>query len=138
MALFLKKLAADALKDIKLRKPEKDKLDAPVTDMELKLIRLIENMLSKDGVDKFNSRENYTDIVEVETEGLKTFSKEHLLNTFSDFEEGLDMDKYLEKGEAQIIKAAVEKYSGNRERVAEFLGISKATLWRKMKKFDLL
>ncbi|MBF4693150.1 sigma 54-interacting transcriptional regulator [Fusibacter ferrireducens] len=123
------KSAADALKDIKLRKPEEDKFDAPVTDMELKLIRLIENMLNRDSVDKCSHRENYNGKVEDETEEPKIFS---------DFEEGLDMDKYLEKGEAEIIKAAIEKCSGNRERVAAYLGISKATLWRKMKKFDLL
>jgi PAS domain S-box-containing protein len=43
----------------------------------------------------------------------------------------------LGKAEAGIIKKTLEKYRGNRIKAARDLGISRATLWRKMKKYGL-
>jgi PAS domain S-box-containing protein len=43
----------------------------------------------------------------------------------------------LGKAEAGIIKKTLEKYRGNRIKAAQDLGISRATLWRKMKKYGL-
>ncbi|MEY8339254.1 PrpR N-terminal domain-containing protein [Lachnospiraceae bacterium 62-35] len=39
--------------------------------------------------------------------------------------------------EAEEIQAALEKYGGSREKTAACLGISKSTLWRKMKKYRI-
>ncbi|WP_243008981.1 sigma 54-interacting transcriptional regulator [Clostridium sp. AM58-1XD] len=41
------------------------------------------------------------------------------------------------RGEAERIAAASEKFGGNREKMAAELGISKTTLWRKMKKYGI-
>ena len=39
--------------------------------------------------------------------------------------------------EAQRILQLLHKFSGNREKTARELGVSKATLWRHMKKYDI-
>jgi DNA-binding NtrC family response regulator len=44
----------------------------------------------------------------------------------------------LDELELSTIKSALQVYEGNRKRVAEALGISVPTLWRKLKKFQLL
>lgn len=43
----------------------------------------------------------------------------------------------FEKAEAGIVKKTLEKHRGNRIKAAQDLGISRATLWRKMKKYGL-
>jgi transcriptional regulator with PAS, ATPase and Fis domain len=43
----------------------------------------------------------------------------------------------FEKAEAEIVKRALERHRGNRIEAAQELGISRATLWRKMKRFRL-
>lgn len=35
------------------------------------------------------------------------------------------------------LTAAIENFGGHRESIANYFGISRMTLWRKMKKFDL-
>lgn len=40
-------------------------------------------------------------------------------------------------GEEQRIRMALSSFNGNREQTAKYLGISKATLWRKMKKYNI-
>ncbi|KIR03570.1 transcriptional regulatory protein [Lachnospiraceae bacterium TWA4] len=40
--------------------------------------------------------------------------------------------------EAEEIEEALREYAGNRQKVADFLGISTTTLWRKMKKYGLI
>ncbi|MDP8240240.1 MAG: sigma 54-interacting transcriptional regulator [Candidatus Hatepunaea meridiana] len=40
--------------------------------------------------------------------------------------------------EESLITSALDKYQGHRGKTAEALGIDRATLWRKMKKYDLL
>ena len=47
------------------------------------------------------------------------------------------MDCSLAREEAQRIMAALRKNGGNRQWTAEDLGISKATLWRRMKKLGI-
>ena len=42
-----------------------------------------------------------------------------------------------EPEELRRIRAALKKYNGNREKTAEELGISKTTLWRKMKMWGI-
>lgn len=43
----------------------------------------------------------------------------------------------LENHESRIIQEALKNYAGNRTHTAKALGISRPTLWRKMKKFNL-
>ncbi len=44
---------------------------------------------------------------------------------------------YRDSEEAAQIKAALQRYGGSREKTARELGISKATLWRHMKKYGI-
>ena len=46
-------------------------------------------------------------------------------------------DHPFEKAEAEIVKRTLEKSSGNRVKAAQELGISRATLWRKIKRYGL-
>jgi len=43
----------------------------------------------------------------------------------------------FEKAEAEVVKKTLEKHRGNRIEAAQELGISRATLWRKIKKYEL-
>ncbi|KOA19722.1 arginine utilization regulatory protein RocR [Clostridium homopropionicum DSM 5847] len=43
----------------------------------------------------------------------------------------------IESEEAKLIRRAMQKYSDNRNKVAEELGISRSTLWRKLKQYGL-
>lgn len=43
----------------------------------------------------------------------------------------------LERAEAEVLERVLNKYKGNRTQAARELGISRATLWRKMKKYGL-
>ena len=43
----------------------------------------------------------------------------------------------LENHESRIIQEALKNYAGNRTHTAKALGISRPTLWRKMKKFHI-
>lgn len=43
----------------------------------------------------------------------------------------------FEKAEAEIVKRTLEKHKGNRIKAAQELGISRATLWRKIKRYGL-
>ena len=44
----------------------------------------------------------------------------------------------IKDAEKLHIQSTLAKYNGDRQKVAETLGIDKSTLWRKMKKFNLL
>jgi PAS domain S-box-containing protein len=43
----------------------------------------------------------------------------------------------LERAEAEVVKKTLERHRGNRIEAAQELGISRATLWRKIKKYEL-
>lgn len=49
----------------------------------------------------------------------------------------LQADHPFEKAEAEIVKRTLEKNRGNRVKAAQELGISRATLWRKTKRYGL-
>jgi transcriptional regulator with PAS, ATPase and Fis domain len=44
----------------------------------------------------------------------------------------------LVDAEAKTILEALRRHNGHRSKTASYLGIDKATLWRKMKKYDLI
>jgi transcriptional regulator with PAS, ATPase and Fis domain len=43
----------------------------------------------------------------------------------------------FENAEAEIVKRTLEKHKGNRIKAAQELGISRATLWRKINRYGL-
>jgi len=49
----------------------------------------------------------------------------------------VEQDLPFEKAEAEVVKKTLEKNKGNRVKVAQELGISRATLWRKIKRYGL-
>jgi len=44
----------------------------------------------------------------------------------------------FERAEAEVVEKTLKKHQGNRIETAQELGISRATLWRKMKKYSLI
>jgi PAS domain S-box-containing protein len=48
------------------------------------------------------------------------------------------VEKPLDNAEKELIESTLKKFDGNRIKTAEALGINKTTLWRKMKKFNLM
>ena len=54
-----------------------------------------------------------------------------------DTESVLDADSPLHEGERSVLVATLRKTNGNKGMTAERLGISRSTLWRKMKKYGL-
>jgi len=50
----------------------------------------------------------------------------------------LHQKESIKDAEKLHIQSVLKNYHGDRQKVAEVLGIDKSTLWRKMKKFDLL
>ena len=68
--------------------------------------------------------------------------KEALRGLFGNLKSGPDGEtrtkgSYLDSQE-QKIRDALKKNGGRREETARFLGISKSTLWRYMKKYEIL
>jgi len=62
----------------------------------------------------------------------------HILNSMKfDAEKKEEAPKPLDDAEAQTIKAVLEKCNYNRTNTARELGISRNTLWRKMKKYEI-
>jgi PAS domain S-box-containing protein len=54
-----------------------------------------------------------------------------------DGEEGEPPNDPLRQAEAKVIETMLRKHNGNRRRTADELGISKTTLWRKMRKYRI-
>ena len=52
-------------------------------------------------------------------------------------EDGWSTPVVVESGEEAELISALKKYRGNRSEMAEAMGISKTTLWRKLKKYNL-
>ncbi len=73
----------------------------------------------------------------IETEHLPERLWDSLEKIESDVEKQ-DAEHPLKNAEKLMIKATLEKFNGHRGKTAEALGIDKATLWRKMKKYGLL
>lgn len=49
-----------------------------------------------------------------------------------------DISNMIDEAQIKLIRIALEKSNGNRTKTAEILSISTATLWRKMKKYNML
>lgn len=60
------------------------------------------------------------------------------LYDLSEDEEGPEEQSFVEKTRLESIQEALLKYNGNRTLAAESLNISKSTLWRYMKKYQLI
>ncbi|MBS7525394.1 sigma 54-interacting transcriptional regulator [Fusibacter paucivorans] len=137
-------LVRDALKGANMLRPDRKPSNQKTSDLEVKLIRIIENMLSVDTQLKVGEKPSASQMDEAASENDRgdddgvEVAEANKKPDIMHLRNGLDIDRYLEQREAEIIVAALERYDGNREKTAEFLGISKATLWRKMKKLDLL
>lgn len=65
-------------------------------------------------------------------------TKENYLNYFENFESiSMYQDITLDELEKEVILYQLEKEEYNQSKVSEILGISRSTLWRKMKKYDV-
>ena len=53
-------------------------------------------------------------------------------------ENGLNLNKFLESQEKQFIQRALIICKNNKQKAADLIGIDRATLWRKMKKYRLV
>jgi transcriptional regulator of acetoin/glycerol metabolism len=49
-----------------------------------------------------------------------------------------EIDRPLQRAEAESIRKALERNRGNRLRTARELGIDRSTLWRKIKRYGLV
>ncbi len=81
----------------------------------------------------------YTEVEPVEqTEAKSSFeiNNNDSIN-IQDTEEVIEESLSLEAKEVELIKKALEKYSGKRKHAAEELGISERTLYRKIKEYDI-
>ena len=61
----------------------------------------------------------------------------HLLQTDEPAEEEHRAKTPLENAETEAIRAVLEKHDGNRTKASKELGVSRNTLWRKMKKYGI-
>ncbi len=120
-------MAHVVLKDMRFKKEVSLEVkQKATTEVELKLISIIEEMLS--GKDRYFFPERVED---QSTQPIEKMDFEGISDT------AFDMSIYLNGLEKQIIEDTLIKHGGNREETANFLGMSKATLWRKMKKLEI-
>lgn len=125
-SIIEKNIARDALKDMSLKKEVSAEIKKKAsTEVELKLIKIIEELLNEKNVEFKHSHISRNEKSSDDVEYVKLP------------EEGFNIEQYFAIQEEKIIKDALSKHSGSREKTAEFLGVSKATLWRKMKKFNI-
>lgn len=68
---------------------------------------------------------------------LKAMYPDSLLGEEEEEPENPEGPGLMQEGEEALIVKSLAKYGGSREKTAKALGISKATLWRKMKKYDI-
>jgi two-component system response regulator HydG len=93
-------------------------------------IRELENMIEQgvaltvDGVMKLD------DIVSPEARGVR--------GRAPGAEDGRSLQDALDRAERQAIETVLREVDGNKERAAEVLGLSATTLWRKMKRLDIV
>jgi len=114
--------AMNALKYMNTKAVNQLENDDDVSSSQKMLVKLIEEIVDKkNGV---NSKNKGTPCQTVENEQIE-------------LQEGVSFETYMERQEEKIIMAALERYDGNREKTAKFLGISKPTLWRKIKKLGI-
>lgn len=117
----------EALRNMEFKKDLGIKLNkSESTEVELELIKIIEGLVNE----KSSSFRDSYSIKNTETNNEIEKNRKPL-------DGSVDIEKHLEKEEERIIVDALNKNNGSREKTAEFLGISKTTLWRKMKKFNL-
>jgi len=76
------------------------------------------------------------DVIDIQHISDEFLTFEEIYTDTTEFEPKLSEDKMF--SEKERIKEALRKSSGNRKKAAEMLGISVTTLWRKMKKYNLV
>jgi transcriptional regulator with PAS, ATPase and Fis domain len=72
----------------------------------------------------------------LESRALTSPIKRHLVVAAPEAEQKQDLPS-LQDVEAQHIAELLRRHAGNRKKVAESLGISERTLYRKLKRYDL-
>lgn len=115
-----------ALKDMRLEKRIGiDISPKSGSEVELKLIGIIEEMML--GKEKGSPVKQKLDKPSLP----KAVPHVHLPD------ERFDMEAYFYDMEKKIVEEALILHGGNREKTADYLGVSKPTLWRKMKKMAI-
>ena len=127
--LISNKLAVESLKQIPVRM-EKHEDMADKSALDRKILDALEKLLI------FNSR-SFLDIskdaYELEPPNFENVNSLKMGNSDMQF-----FEREVQNAEGHILIEALNKFSGNREQTARYLGISKATLWRKMKRLNLI
>ncbi len=115
-----------ALKDMRLdSKVSPDIRRKATSEVEMKLIGIIEEMIHGNALPQpaIRKKEGQFTPQEIASQRLP--------------DEEFDMESYFYDMEKKVVEDALIMHGGSRERTAAYLGISKATLWRKMKKLDI-
>ncbi|SNS70799.1 Transcriptional regulator containing PAS, AAA-type ATPase, and DNA-binding Fis domains [Anaerovirgula multivorans] len=121
---------AEVLKNMTFNKQDSNKSkEKPASETEAKLINIIEMLIGE----KTNTSGIQKTSKAIEKVEIFNEMKKDILSETSSFGPNL-----FAQIEAEIIKEALEKTGGNREKAAELLCISTTTLWRRMKKFNIL
>ncbi len=114
--------ALNALKYMNIKAPKSVSEIDGISGAEKMLVKLIEEIVDQ--------RNNFSHTKK--TIPLSDDTKEEI-----ELHEGVGIDTYMEIQESKIILTALKRFNGNREKTAHFLGISKPTLWRKIKKLQI-
>ncbi|WZL73065.1 sigma 54-interacting transcriptional regulator [Clostridiaceae bacterium 35-E11] len=120
----------EVLKNMTFNKHDPNKSnEKPASETETKLINIIEMLIGE----RINTSDIQKTSTVIKNKEIFNSIRESVLSETNSFE-----PYSFAQMEAEMIKEALEKTGGNREKTAQLLSISTTTLWRKMKKFNLL